>query len=184
MSATIYLALDGCHGTGTSSHADALAEALGAERFRAVAYHHPRHPEGCNGAARVAWYAGARAQLAALPPAPIVVMDRGPTSGVVYADAVGEGYLLATEDVTRWAGRGLAWVHLTADADTLDARIRARGEKPREFLAERSTWGIMAALGAEASPRWRTVDTGRPSGPVRAELLAWALGVIRGRTGL
>lgn len=28
---TVFLALDGCHGTGTSTHADALAEALRAE---------------------------------------------------------------------------------------------------------------------------------------------------------
>lgn len=181
--AAIYLALDGCHATGTSTHADALAEALRRQGFDAAAYHHPRHPEGCGPEARVAWYAGARAQLVGLPPAPVVVMDRGPVSGIVYARSTGlqAPALFAEADARRWAqGLGLRWAWLDADDALLCARIAARGERPELFEAERRRW--REASSRDRSAPWArslAVDTGRPAADVRAELLAWALGALK-----
>lgn len=191
---TIYLALEGCHGTGTSTHADALAEALRAEHFAAQAYHHPRHPDGCAGAARVAWYAGARAQLAAHPIAPIVVMDRGPMSGVVYATSVcGRGRAerndAALYDMMSWhCYRRLRSILLDAADDLLDARIAARGERPEAFHEERRGWRSLARsfdvskIGDEELAL-RCIDTGRPVEVVRADLLAWAVDLITRRMG-
>ena len=190
---TVFLALDGCHGTGTSTHADALAEALRAEHFAAAAFHHPRHPDGLSGLARVAWYAGARAQLAAHPPAPVVVMDRGPMSGVAHAASVtGRGKAeredAALRDVWEWMRRGMRFAVLDAADEALDARLTSRGEAPAAAHPERRAWRAVAtAVSRLELPdvvRFPVVDTGRPVDAVRAELLAWALGVLRERTGL
>lgn len=194
----LYLALDGCHGVGTSTHADALAVALRTEHIHAWAYHHPRHPAHHDGVARVAWYAGARAQLrdereriaASLhvceDTAPrVVVMDRGPISGVVHALATSgedrrrEALTLASADARAWVeDRGLVWAWLTAPDATLNRRIAARGEHVDLFAEERAQWPE-----AVRSTRLRpslTVDTGRARKVVEAELVAWALGVIGG----
>jgi thymidylate kinase len=187
MNVTIYLAVDGCHGTGTSTHADALAEALRGELFDARAYHHPRHPDGCDSAARVAWYAGARAQLAEHPIAPIVVMDRGPMSGVVYAHAARlptADVRLALEDSNHWTlDRGLVWVWLDAPDTELDARILARNERPAAFGAERAAWRQHVRSLVPASRPAHLLNTGVDAASVRADLLAWAIGVIVARMG-
>lgn len=186
---TIYLAVEGCHGTGTSTHADAIASALRADGLVARAYHHPRHPDGCTGPARVAWYAGARAQLAAeqerlaaslvgcgddLPR--VVVMDRGPWSGVVHARSLyvepSRAVDLAMREVASEPWRSAPMVVLDAAADVLDARLRERGEDPAASHAERCEWAQIDA---------RRVCTDRDVAVVRAELLAWARGVIQAR---
>lgn len=192
MAAPIFLAIEGCHGTGTSTHADALAEALRLRDVCALAWHHPRHPEGCDGLARVEWYAGARAAMAALMPsvrlvpgcAPdVVVMDRGPMSSVAYARATEQGAVpSARRDVKAWAERGLAWCWLDADDDTLDKRIAARGETPGAFRLERLAWRALCEHPARLGDVDR-VDTGmaRPLADVRADVLAWAERILKAR---
>ncbi len=187
-SSPIYLALDGCHGVGTSTHADALAEALRGEHFAAAAYHHPRHDVGCGGAARVAWYAGARAQLVAHPIAPVVVMDRGPMSGVAYARSLnsesGLANHLARIDASSWCHRhDLSWVWLDAPDATLDARILARQETPSMFKGERAAWRELVLT--DGFPRRPThlINSAGDAANVRADLLAWAIAVILLRMG-
>lgn len=185
-----FLILDGADGTGTSTHADALADALRDRGIVASAYHHPRHPAGFDGAARVAWYAGARAQLAAEwrrlgdvlavceDDSPrVVVLDRGPLSGVAYAMAhAPDAAALAWQGVEAWeraAGEcPAAW--LDAADDALDARLAARGEDVRGAWPERAAW---RALAAERG--LRRFDTGGERGAVGRELAAWAAGVLR-----
>lgn len=189
---TIYLILDGADAVGTSSRADALAEDLRSAGVVARAYHHPRHPEGFDGVARVCFYAGARAQLLAedarlrrtldlcgdTEPR-VVVMDRGPWSGVVHARSLfaepSPAVDLAVREAASEPWRSAPTVVLDAAADVLDARLRARGEDPAAAWPERAEWAKVAA------PR---VDTGRDVAEVRASLLAWALDAVRpGRFG-
>lgn len=179
---TRYIIIEGPDATGTSTHADALAGALRARGIDAAAYHHPRHPSGAVGLARVRHYVAARDALVEAPPAAVVVMDRGPLSGYVHAwvweSAVyGDAELLAASE---WKSR--PWceapvVVLDAPDDVLDARLVARGEDPREAHAERLAWRAVAR-----ELDMRTVDTARDVGTVRAELLAWALDAIGGAT--
>lgn len=178
-----FIVLDGCHGTGSSTHADTLAAALESALWTprnpivVRAYHHPRHPEGCNGVARIAWYAGARAQMLR-GAAGIVVMDRGPLSGVVYAESLtpaapgrSTALALARAELAREPWAMAPTVVLDAEDDALDARLRERGEDPAASHPERLAWGrLLAACG------WaKVVRTDGDAGDVRAELLAWAL---------
>ena len=167
----MFLTVDGCHGTGTSTHADALAAGLRAEGYDAAAYHHPRHPAGAEGSARVRHYIGARDDLMRSPPAAVVVMDRGALSGLAHARASGdaEAVAVAEMDVDPW-WYGVPVVVLDASDEALDARLRARGEDPLGAEAERCEW---AHLCRERG--LRVVRTDRDADVVRAELLAWAL---------
>ena len=174
---TRYLILEGCHGTGTTTHADALAETLRGMLPRVWVYHHPPHPPGLDGVARVAWYAGARAQLVDvardLSPG-VVVMDRGPRSGLIYAaacgDAVAGAMAIDERDAEPW--RSAPMVMLDAPDDVLDARIAARGEPVGPALAERGVWRATLGMVRRFMP---PVRTDRPQAVVQAELLAWAL---------
>lgn len=185
--ATVFLTVDGADGVGTSSHADALAAGLRSHRIDARAYHHPKHPAGCDGVARVAWYMGARAEMvarevalmAALSSAGddalrVIVMDRGPLSGVVYAESLHPSdpgrvaaRRLAAEEREREPWRSAPTVVLDADDEVIDARLAARGERPADSWGERWAWARIAGRDR--------VDTGRDADAVRAELLAWAL---------
>lgn len=173
----MFLVCDGADGVGTTHHADALAAGLRSRGIDASAYHHPRHPSGCDGVARVAWYAGARAQMLR-GAAGVVVMDRGPLSGVVYAESLTPAapgrptaLALARAELAREPWAMAPTVVLDAEDDALDARLRERGEDPAASHPERLAWGrLLAACG------WaKVVRTDGDAGDVRAELLAWAL---------
>ncbi len=185
--ATVFLTVDGADGVGTSSHADALAAGLRSHRIDARAYHHPKHPDGFEGVARVAWYMGARAEMvarevalmAALSSAGddalrVIVMDRGPLSGVVYAESLHPSdpgrvaaRRLAAEEREREPWRSAPTVVLDADDEVIDARLAARGERPADSWGERWAWARIAGRDR--------VDALRDADAVRAELLARAL---------
>jgi len=178
---TRFLTIEGCHATGTSTHADALAAALAARGIDAVAWHHEPHPAGAVGLARVVHYERSRVwtrhprHLHA-----VYVLDRGPWSGLVHARALeaqdtrrtDSGHSVAAAELALW-WEGLPVVLLDASDATLDARLRLRGEDPRESHAERAQWRRLAA-----SEGWPIVDTSGPREVTGAALLAWALRVL------
>lgn len=174
------LYLEGGHGVGTSTHADALAASLRALGHDAVAYHHPRHPDGATGLARVRWYIDARRELRrTLPTAPrmdrprrVVVSDRGPWSGLVYARAVGCSVVEAAMDCALWGGAPL---YLDAPDATLDARLLLRGEDPASAWPERAEWRRLAA-----AEDWPTIDTSAPVAEVTRALLRLAVAAVGG----
>jgi thymidylate kinase len=184
---TRFLAIEGCHATGTSTHADALAAALAARGIDAVAWHHPVHPAGAVGLARVVHYEASRRWTRFLSIADrtgmthaVHVLDRGPWSGLVHARALeaqdtrrlDSGHSVAAAELALW-WEGLPVVLLDASDATLDARLLLRGEDPRESHHERAQWRRLAA--AEG---WPVVDTSGPREAVGAALLAWALRVL------
>lgn len=172
--------VEGGHGVGTSTHADALAASLRALGHDAVAYHHPRHPAGCVGLARVRHYIDARRELRrTLPTAPrmdrprrVVVSDRGPWSGLVYARAVGCSVVEAAMDCALWGGAPL---YLDAPDATIDARLLLRGEDPASAWPERTEWRRLAA--AEG---WQTIDAAAPVAEVTRALLLLAVAALGG----
>ena len=194
---TRFLAIEGCHATGTSTHADALAAALRDAGHDARAYHHERHPAGATGLARVVHYEASRRFMRHTKAAPprmdrpcrerIVIMDRGPWSGLVHARALeaqetrrlDSGHSVAAMELALW-WEGLPVVLLDVlgpdgapDDAALDARLLLRGEDPRESHAERAQWRRLAA-----AERWPVVDTSGPRVATGAALLAWALRVL------
>ena len=188
---TRFLSLDGPDGGGHSTHADALAAALAARGVDAVSWHHPVHPAGAVGLARVLHYERSRwwtrdwrdpREMHA-----VYVLDRGPWSGLVHARALeardtrrtDSGHSVAAAELALW-WEGLPVVMLDVlgpdgapDDATLDARLLLRGEDPRDSHAERAQWRRLAA--AEG---WPVVDTSGPREATGAALLAWALRVL------
>jgi len=194
---TRWLCLDGPDGGGHSTHADALAAALRDAGHDARAYHHEPHPDGATGLARVVHYERTRRLMRHAKAAPprmdrpcrerIVVMDRGPWSGLVHARALeardtrrtDSGHSVAAAELALW-WEGLPVVMLDVlgpdgapDDATLDARLLLRGEDPRDSHHERAQWRRLAA-----SERWPVVDTSGPREVTGAALLAWALRVL------
>ena len=180
-----FLAIEGCHGTGTSTHARDLAEALRAEGIDARAYHHEPHPAGAVGLARVVHYERARERLrvgAVMRDGRpcVTVMDRGPWSGLVHARALeasdvrrlDSGHHVAAMELALWWD-GLPVAMLDADAATLDARLLLRGEDPAASHGERAQWRRLAA--AEG---WPVIATDGDRDGVTRALLTWALRVL------
>lgn len=173
------LILDGCHGTGTTTHAQRLAAALRWHGLDAIAWHHHRHPDGCEGLARVRWYAHDRARIARLGK-PVVVLDRGPQSGLCYSESLLPGTLNRAEAIAcahaeiKAFGRTARMAVLNAPDDVLDARLAARGEDPTQSHAERRVWAQLLAQ----HPTATVVRTDRDADEVAADLLAWALAAL------
>lgn len=165
--------VEGCHATGTSSAAIALADALRARGVDAVAWHHPAHPAGATGADRVAHYVEARRALLE-PAAAVIVVDRGPWSGVAYARSLvadGTSPLLAGLSLAR-VELALHWrdaqvIHLDASDAVLDARLMLRGEDAIASWPERRAWRVLAR-----ERGWRSVDTSGDRAATLAALLA------------
>ena len=176
-----FLLVEGGHGAGTSTHADALAAALAARGIDAVSWHHPRHPDGAEGLERVVHYERSRVwtrdwrdprELHA-----VYVLDRGPWSGLAYARSLeaadtrrlDSGHSVAAMELALW------WLdapvaYLDAADATLDARLLLRGEDPAASHGERAQWRRLAA--AEG---WPVVATDGDRDGVTRALLTWAL---------
>ena len=175
---TTILFLDGPDGGGHSTHADALARALAERGIDAIAWHHPVHPAGAVGRARVEHYIDARRALWALCNA-VVVVDRGPFSGLVHARSVRAGAMrpdggtgLASVDCATF-GVDCSVAYLDAADATLDARLILRGEDPAASHGERGQWRRLAA--AEG---WPVIATDGDRDGVTRALLTWALRVL------
>lgn len=145
---TTYIILEGPDGGGHTLHAQYLSITLRNMGARARSWAHPKHPEGAVGLARVHHYIGAREAMDGS--CDVLVMDRGPWSGVAHALAVeaqdprrrDSGLLPALADAAKWIGAHV--IYLDAPDDELDRRIASRGENPQDSWAERRAWRELA----------------------------------------
>lgn len=181
---TRFLTIEGCHATGTSTHADALARALAELGIDAIAWHHPRHPDGAEGIARVVHYERSRVwtrdwrdprEMHA-----VYVLDRGPWSGLVHARSLeaadtrrlDSGHHVAAMDLALW-WMDTPVVMLDASDATLDARLLLRGEDPAASHGERAQWRRLAAREG-----WPVIATDGDRDGVTRALLTWARRVL------
>lgn len=181
---TKFLLIEGGDGAGTSTHADVLAACLCARNIDAVAWHHPQHPDGAEGLARVVHYERSRVWARDWRDPremhSVYVFDRGPWSGLAYARSLeaadvrrlDSGHHVAAMEIALW-WQDTPVAYLDAADATLDARLLLRGEDPAASHGERAQWRRLAD--AEG---WPVVSTDRPRADVAADLLALALGVL------
>lgn len=187
---TKWILVEGCHATGTSTAADALAADLRASGRHAIAWHHEPHPAGAVGLARVVHYEASRRALRHMaherprmdrPASPeVIVCDRGPWSGLAYARSLeaadtrrlDSGHHVAAAEIALW-WQDAPVLYLDASDRTLDARLLLRGEDPAASHGERAQWRRLAV--AEG---WPVVSTDRPRADVAGDLLALALRVL------
>ena len=176
------IVVEGCDGTGTSTHAEklgyALARELGGDRVRV--YRHPPHRAGAGDWERSLHYARERAEMVAREgEGRIIVCDRWVSS----TDAIA----LTLSGSVRQRMRGLTaleraalpnpvlTVLLDAPDAVLDGRLLARGETIPPWA------GALRRVYREDIARMCdvTVDTSGDAGAVSERLLALALGAVR-----
>ena len=179
-----FLLVEGGHGAGTSTHADVLAACLCARNIDAVSWHHPRHPDGAEGLARVVHYERSRVWARDWRDPremhSVYVFDRGPWSGLAYARSLeaqdtrrlDSGHHVAAAELALW-WQDTPVAYLDAADATLDARLILRGEDPAASHGERAQWRRLAA--AEG---WPVVATDGDRDGVTRALLTWALRVL------
>lgn len=178
------IVLEGCDGTGTTTHAEALAGALCREGYTGLSYHHPPHPSGCTHWERSLHYALERARvcrkLRDTDRDTVLVADRWYHSTWSYTAVL-------TREPVRVAMLGLSLyensilppitlaVMLDASDEVLDARLRERG---RETTADERTIrnGYREYL---AGSMESVVDTAAPCEEVGARLLELSLAALR-----
>lgn len=170
------IVIEGCDGTGTTSHADALAEGLNRQGYPARPYHHPPHRTGAGDWERSLHYARERAEMVSRPYDGVWVCDRWYPSTQVLAhtvreESVRERMLALTELERGYLPVPLLTVVLDAPEEVLDARLRARGEAVTE--RDRILRSLYRALPCDAR-----VDTRGYAAEVRAELFALALASV------
>lgn len=179
-----FLLIEGPDGSAKSTHTDVLAACLCARNIDAVAWHHPQHPDGAEGLARVVHYERSRVWTRDWRDPremhSVYVLDRGPWSGLAYARSLeaadtrrlDSGHNVAAMELALW-WQDTPVAYLDAADATLDARLILRGEDPAASHGERGQWRRLAA--AEG---WPVVATDGDRDGVTRALLTWALRVL------
>lgn len=179
-----FLLIEGPDGSAKSTHTDVLAACLCARNIDAVAWHHPQHPDGAEGLARVVHYERSRVWTRDWRDPremhSVYVLDRGPWSGLAYARSLeaadtrrlDSGHNVAAMELALW-WQDTPVAYLDAAGATLDARLILRGEDPAASHGERGQWRRLAA--AEG---WPVVATDGDRDGVTRALLTWALRVL------
>lgn len=174
----LYVALEGPHGAGKSTLADAFAERLKRDGVDARAFHHAHADSSLTPWQRALYFAQQRADIVAAHQhyahAPrVVVCDRWSLSTWIDLAAAQDGPLrTALQRLVHAEAEALPLVQiviLDAPDDVLRARLEARGETHDPELAARSR---RFARGTGAP----IVDTSAP----RADVVARLVEIVRG----
>lgn len=181
---TKLIILEGQHGAGKTTHADALAKALRAQGVDAQAWSHKPPPFAeCGAFAAALEYAGQRARLLAYARRgggpDVLVVDRWWHStevvGWTQPDARASLFRLVAAEKAQPHAVAVVFV-LDAPDPVLDARIVTRGAAVTDTdRACRRIYRTPEVLGPWGAVR---VDTDRPTAAVTVELARRALGVL------
>lgn len=172
------IVIEGCDGTGTSTHTDSLTESLWELGYNVVAFHHPPPPKGCSPWTRVTHYASERSKLVDTYGGTdtVVVADRWCHSTLVFSHTVEDvstrarlNQLVAMERFTLPAP--VMVVVLDATDVELDRRLIKRGEVVRP--SDTTQRNAYRALARESA--YITVDTEPPRDLIRRKLLGLSL---------
>lgn len=178
------IVIEGCDGTGTSTHAESLAYNLRENGYPVVEYHHPPPPKGCSPWTRVTHYASERSKLADLYGGQdvVVVSDRWYQSTITFASIV-DGPLKIRLHVLAHMERcslppPVMLAVLDASDEELDRRLTKRGEEVRPTdVVQRRAYRTFVYPHASV-----VLDTAQPKDTVRDRLLSLALEVLQGVT--
>jgi thymidylate kinase len=174
------IVIEGCDGTGTSTHAEklgySLAKVLGGDRVRI--YHHPPHRAGAGDWERSLHYARERAEMVGREEdGRVVVCDRWvhSTDAIALTQAV-RGRMLGLTALERVSlPVPVLTVLLDAPDEVLDKRLLARGETIPPWAGDlRRVYREDIARVCDV-----TVNTSADAGAVSERLLALALGAVR-----
>jgi thymidylate kinase len=176
------IVIEGCDGTGTSTHTDALAHTLRELGYNAIGFHHAPPPKGCSPWTRVTHYASERSKLVDLYGSTdtVIVTDRWHFSTSTFAQTVDDPDLRMRLTVLVTAERYtlppplLVFLLDAADGE-LDARLTRRGEmvRPSDSVA-RTAYRTLIQPTATA-----TMDTGQPKDFIRGRILELSLSHLR-----
>lgn len=171
------IVIEGCDGTGTSTHTESLASALRELGHTTVEFHHPPPPKGCSPWTRVSHYASERSKLVDLYGGTdtVVVADRWYHSTLVFA-AIIDGALKTRLHVLAHMERNtlpapVMLAVLDASDAELDRRLTKRGEVVRPSdTVQRETYRKTVCPHATV-----TLDTEQSRDVVRGMLLDLSL---------
>ena len=174
------IVIEGCDGTGTSTHTDALVYNLRESGYAAIGFHHPPPPKGCSPWTRVSHYASERSKLVDQygDQDVVVVADRWYHSTLVFAAIVGAPlktrlHVLATMERHTLPAPVMLAVLDASDAE-LDRRLIRRGEVVRSTdTVQRDTYRNMVCPEATI-----TLDTEQSKDMVRGKLLDLSLACL------
>lgn len=140
------IVIEGCDGTGTSTHTESLANALRELGYPTVEFHHPPPPKGCSPWTRVSHYASERSKL---------VDQYGGTDTVVVAD--------------RWYHSTSTFSHSLAD-QSLRMRLNLLVTMEKHTLPAPVMLAVLDASDAELDRRLtKRGEVVRPSDTVQRE---------------
>lgn len=171
------IVIEGCDGTGTSTHTESLAYNLRELGYSTVEFHHPPPPKGCSPWTRVSHYASERSKLVDQYGATdtVVVADRWYHSTLVFA-AIIDGALKTRLHVLAHMERNtlpapVMLAVLDASNAELDRRLTKRGEVVRPTdMVQRETYRRTVCPHATV-----TLDTEQPRDLVRGKLMDLSL---------
>lgn len=173
------IVIEGCDGTGTSTHTDALAYTLREEGFNAIGFHHPPPPKGCSPWTRVTHYASERSKLVDhCGDADIVVVsDRWYHSTEVFAFIVDGALKTRLNVLAALEKHTLPPPVMLAMLDASDGELDRRLTKRGEVVCNTDTVQ-RDAYRKIVRPHAVTLDTEQSKDVVRCKLLDLSLAAL------
>jgi len=175
------IVIEGCDGTGTSTHTGALTDSLRALGIDAVAFHHPPPPKGCSPWTRGIHYASERSKLVDQygDTDVVVVADRWYHSTFVFSHTVEDAPLRAQlNQLVAMEMHALPAPVLVVVLDAMDAELDRRLTKRGEVVRPSDTVERAAYRELVDAYTYDAVDTGPSKDSVRAKLLGMSLSAL------
>ena len=171
------IVIEGCDGTGTSTHTEALAYNLRECGYKVIEFHHPPPPKGCSPWTRVTHYASERSKLVDQYGGTdvVVVADRWYHSTLVFAAIIDGALKTRLHVLAQMEKHTLPAPTMLAVLDASDAELDVRLAKRGEVVQPSDTVQREAYRRTVCPIATITLDTGNHRDAVRGMLLDTAL---------